>query len=62
MVLDKKSPIFFDKAFTNLTIIMLACLSVTKETSFFSFFNMHFQHRKWKHSKRKLFVMCLDVV
>ena len=30
MVLDKKLPIYVDKALTNLTIIISACPSVTK--------------------------------
>ena len=44
MVLDKKSPIFLDALFKNVTIIISACPSVTKKTLFFNFFNMNFLH------------------
>ena len=43
MVLDKKSPILFDKALQNLTIIILACPSVTNKSLLFNFFNMNFR-------------------
>ena len=61
MILDKKPPNLFDKALQNLTIIIPACPSVTKKALFFKIFNMNYIPRKRKHSKRKLFGMCLDV-
>ena len=61
MILDKKPPNCFDKVLQKLTIIISACPSVTKKALFFDFFNMNYLPRQRKHSKRKVFEMCLDV-
>ena len=61
MILDKKPPNLFDEALKNLTIIISACPSVIKKALFFNLFNMNYLPRSRKHSKRKLFGMCLDV-